>query len=561
MNANKRTRNVRRWQGLSLGLGLGMLGATALPPPSANAAGLYFVPRGVRPLGVAGAMAAGADDVGAAIGYNPAGLIYAGEQFLVDASVLFYSGNYTRQALVGPDDAPVVKTYPKVNADQSFLPLPTLAYSNPFGLEDWNFAVGLYAPYSALTKYPQLVDGLAAPQRYSLISLEGTTLVNIGLYAAWSPLDWLSIGAGFEIVTGIFETKMAVTSCPADRLICAAQDPSYDAVNVMETSPIIAPTGIVGVIAQPTDDWRIGLSWHAPASISTGGKITVQMPAAPLFQNAYMTGDQVNFKMQMPNVVRAGVQYLGIPNARIEVDYTFESWSQQKTIDVTPTETITMNDVAGFPSTYDIGEIQIVRGFQDSNSVALGAEYSFGKVVGPIGLDLRGGFRWEQTGIPTDYLTVATVDMNKYLLTAGVSLKIDRFRLDATYAHVFAPDVFVPPGDAKVPGVTMIRANPTPPVAVNGGTYTTTTNVVGIGLAYQFDDAGPTPQPYGKPVMGLPGHGEYDGVPFGEPPPEAEPPPAAAPTEATPTPEAAPPEAPPADASPTAPAPPPPSAL
>lgn len=523
MNARK-TESSKNWRALSLGLGLGLglLGSMALPAPSASAAGLYLAPRGVRPLGVAGAIVAGADDAGAAIAYNPAGLMYTGEQFLVDVSVLLYSGSYTREALVGPDDAPVVKAFPKVNASQDFLPLPTLAYSNPFGLEDWNFAVGLYAPYSALTEYPETVDGVAAPQRYSLISIEGTTLVNIGLYAAWSPLDWLSIGAGFEIMTGIFETKVAMSACPADRLVCAAQDPSYDAVTVLKATPIIAPTGIVGVIAQPTQDWRIGLSWHAPASVSTSGTITVQMPTAPLFQNAYMSGDEINFKLQMPNVVRAGVQYLGIPNTRIEVDYNFESWSQQQNITVTPKGTISMDNVAGFPTSYDVGEIQIQRGFQNSNAVAVGAEYAFGKVVGPVSLDMRGGFRWEQSGIPTDYLTVATVDMNKYMLSVGGSLHIGRFRLDASYAHIFAPDVFVPPGDAKVHGVNIIRANPTVPLAVNGGTYTAAANIVGIGLAYQFDDAGPTPQPYGQPNLAVPGHGEYDGVPFGELPKESD---------------------------------------
>ena len=171
---------------------------------------------------------------------------------------------------------------------------------------------------------------------------------------------------------------------------------------------------------------------------------------------------------------------------------------------------------------YDVGEIQIQRGFQNSNAVAVGAEYAFGKVVGPVSLDMRGGFRWEQSGIPTDYLTVATVDMNKYMLSVGGSLHIGRFRLDASYAHIFAPDVFVPPGDAKVHGVNIIRANPTVPLAVNGGTYTAAANIVGIGLAYQFDDAGPTPQPYGQPNLAVPGHGEYDGVPFGELPKESD---------------------------------------
>ena len=43
----------------------------------ADAGGLYYADRGVRPLGRAGAFVAGADDPGA-ITYNPAGMFDAG---------------------------------------------------------------------------------------------------------------------------------------------------------------------------------------------------------------------------------------------------------------------------------------------------------------------------------------------------------------------------------------------------------------------------------------------------------------------------------------------------
>src|SRR5262249_35607125 len=49
----------------------------------AYAAGLFLAPRGVRPLGRAGAFVAGADDVHA-LTYNPAGLAFADKQVLVD---------------------------------------------------------------------------------------------------------------------------------------------------------------------------------------------------------------------------------------------------------------------------------------------------------------------------------------------------------------------------------------------------------------------------------------------------------------------------------------------
>ncbi|MGE3672490.1 MAG: hypothetical protein AB7K71_22655, partial [Polyangiaceae bacterium] len=62
---------------LALGLGVSVLCGTA----RAEAAGLYFSDRGVRPMGRAGAFIAGADDAGA-IWYNPAGLADTPTSFL-----------------------------------------------------------------------------------------------------------------------------------------------------------------------------------------------------------------------------------------------------------------------------------------------------------------------------------------------------------------------------------------------------------------------------------------------------------------------------------------------
>ena len=65
---------------LSLVLGFSLLAVTA------EAAGLFLAPRGVRPLGRAGAFVAGADDPNA-LSYNPAGLAFARNGILVDFGI------------------------------------------------------------------------------------------------------------------------------------------------------------------------------------------------------------------------------------------------------------------------------------------------------------------------------------------------------------------------------------------------------------------------------------------------------------------------------------------
>ena len=75
------------------------LSAVSLGTSAASAAGLYFSDRGVRPVGRAGAFVAGADDLGA-IWYNPAGLAFAGNSVLVDASWLRFRSTFQRRSLV-----------------------------------------------------------------------------------------------------------------------------------------------------------------------------------------------------------------------------------------------------------------------------------------------------------------------------------------------------------------------------------------------------------------------------------------------------------------------------
>ena len=58
-------------------------------------------------------------------------------------------------------------------------------------------------------------------------------------------------------------------------------------------------------------------------------------------------------------------------------------------IDITPKNVSIPDGVTGFPPTFPVQPIVIPREFKDSNSVRLGAEYSF--VVGGYGLDARLG--------------------------------------------------------------------------------------------------------------------------------------------------------------------------
>ena len=200
-----------------------------LATSDAKAAGLYFSDRGVKPLGRGGAYVAGANDLGATW-YNPAGLADAGDSFLFDGSWLHYSAEFTRKVQVA-DAGGTLRTYqyPEVNGSTPILPIPTLGISKAFGKEkQFTFAFSLLAPYTAISSYPATVDGRPAASRYSLISMDGSALVVAGGFLAWKANNWLKLGAGLQALVGSFRSSVVFNANPADRLIGAPEDPTYD---------------------------------------------------------------------------------------------------------------------------------------------------------------------------------------------------------------------------------------------------------------------------------------------------------------------------------------------
>jgi hypothetical protein len=77
--------------------------------------------------------------------------------------------------------------------------------------------------------------------------------------------------------------------------------------------------------------------------------------------------------------------------------------------------------------------------------------------------------------------------MNKIVLGLGGGIHIgEHWRFDAMFAHVFASDVTVDPAVAAVPKVNPVLGNAVASESINGGTYSVSANVLGVGLNYKF---------------------------------------------------------------------------
>jgi long-chain fatty acid transport protein len=465
-----------------------LLAVTCAAAP-VQASGLYFTDRGVRPMGRAGAFVAGADDLGA-IWYNPAGIADAGNSVLADFSWLQFSVDYTRGLRVPNADNTI--TYPRdptVHGTSPVLPLPTIAGSYVLDRQKkFTVAAGMLAPYVALASYPDSItypDGSVRPSytRYTLSSFDGSLLALPGAWIAYKPIEQLRFGLGMMALAGIFQANVTFSTCPPNRVLCAPEQPEYDANAQLRVGPFIAPSLASGVTWVPDKHVRLGASGQLPMIVNSDATFQVRMPTAAEFDNAREDGDKAHVRFILPAVLRAGVEVRPVDALRVEVAWVHEFWSAHRTIQAVP-EGITIDGVTGLPPKLSIPTIDIPRDFQDSDSFRVGGEYHF--AVGGYGLDVRGGVAYETSAVPPAYLSLSSLDFPKWIVSLGSSLYVGkRWRFDAVLAHVFAQSVYVDPSQAQIPRIDPLPGN-AKPENINGGQYDASANIVGVGLNYLY---------------------------------------------------------------------------
>ena len=474
--------------GLAAGLAAGLDAGLGFGVGTAHAAGLYFSERGVRPLARGGAFTAGADDLGA-IWYNPAGVYDAGPQLLFDASWLHFETSYARQALLeqrDPNTGAVVgryrQTFDPVNGATPVIPIPTFAGS--FSLrDDLVLAIGLMAPYSAIAHYPEAVGGAPAPQRYSLITLEGSAMAVVGAWVGWKPHDAWRVGFGLEVLAGKFVTTTMASGCVPEKFFCAPEQPEWDVLTELSAGPIIAPSGNLGVTWHASERLRVGAAFQLPFFVRAPAELSARLPTTPAFEAAYQEGSSATVSFELPWSARVGVEYSPVPELALELDATVEGWAMHDALSV-HYDDVALRNLAGFPDPYRFPDQAIARNFDNAFSVRAGGEY--GLALGEYTLDVRAGASFESSAVPPEYLSVLTVDMPKLTASAGLGLHVGKARFDAVYAHIFAVPVEVDARDARLPILAPVKGNVEDAHYVNGGSYAATGDVLGLGFTYDL---------------------------------------------------------------------------
>ena len=474
----------------SCALLLVLIAAIGAIPTPAFAGGLYLMPRGVRGSARGGATVAGSRTPHA-LWYNPAGLLASERQLLIDVTTPIFRSSFTRLLDNG-------NLEPKV-ASTSVLPIPTLAYSDDFGLPDWGFGVGLIVPPGSGASWPEEVNGRPAPQRYSILNSEGSFIASLALGAAYRPIDDLVFGIALYLTSAQVGGAVAFSAC--EYVTCTQPEAiEWQGKTKFLLGPVLTGTAVFGA-SYKIDMVTIGASVQLKTKMSGDASIDLALPDSAIFddihpQNADGGDDlKAGMEMVMPTVLRLGVEVQPIEPLQVELAASLERWSAQDEISIKP-RNVVARDVPG------IGDITaepvaFALNMRDTWSIGLGGTYDLTRLTPrKRSASLHFGAMYESGAFSDAYMSPTSLDTQKMLLGLGATIAVSRnVFIDAVYGHIFMKNRDIK--DSKVLLPAAIKPVPTdddPSVyevgdrpAIGNGKYTMETDFLGVALRWTLD--------------------------------------------------------------------------
>ncbi|MBI3184503.1 MAG: outer membrane protein transport protein [Myxococcales bacterium] len=501
----------------SWGLALAAAAATLATP--ARGSGIYFGENGTKALLQGGAFAAQADDL-TAIQHNPGGLSQlAGFHFLLDTELLRHEVGFLRK---DPGAATTVASPVSNTAGFFFLPNLAFGYGMELAGRPVTFAVGAYGPPAVgRYKYPrpnyakkeQDVRGKlelvyvehprkAAPQRYELIDND-VIILYPSLSAAAELHPRLSVGASFQYVFSKLALSQAVHSAPYTPSSISSEDPGWDSVVGVDLMGKGGWTGVLGVLARPTDSLSIGASVRPPVQIAGNGKfiiepgelarsakIDVQCPNRELTEldpsadaNSEVDPGEAHrvscpgaadLFLTMPLEVKLGLRYRATEALALNLDFVYQGWQSVSEIVLEP-KGITIQTLGGEPQ--PVQTFHIPKRWHKAASLRLGGSYSF-----PFGLTAYGGVLGEEGAAPDEYSGIDFLHYTRLFLTAGAGYRTGGLEFLAGAAYT--------PTVVKEVSASEVRAGSTDPaiqgIVVGAGAHSSGGLVLTAGIRGRF---------------------------------------------------------------------------
>ncbi|WP_461632447.1 OmpP1/FadL family transporter [Labilibaculum euxinus] len=314
--------------------------------------------------------------------------------------------------------------------------------------------LGVYTPFGNKVDWGKTWSG-----KYLIQDIE-LKAIYIQPTVSYQLADWISVGAGLNIVYGEFSLNRALpTGGAADNANLSGNTIKYG-YNL-------------GVFLQPTEKLNIGLSYRSQVDIEldeTEGDadFTVANPAvAPAFPDRGFAAT-----LPLPASYNIGLAYQIDKKWLISADANFVQWNEYKAL------TFDFEKLDAYPATGIDPYKQSNSKREWSNSVTyrIGAQYSANEK-----LDIRAGFYYDETPTNKKFYTPETPGANKIGVSAGFSyLLTDKLSVDVSLLYIN--------GEKTTAFDTNNNLNPDTngaPVYF-GGEYKNSGFLPGIGITYNL---------------------------------------------------------------------------
>lgn len=345
---------------------------------------------GARTVGLGGGGAAIADDP-TAVWHNPSGLAFPDETIvLLDLAVLSLDRRW---------DPPGRPTVSETTAPQ---PIPTGGASTRFAFgreRPARFALGVaaYLAYGGhLSLDPASVKDSMGPGATGITDT-GITLFEVATALAYQVADVLSLGAALRVGIGNFSVTDTETTFSADRLSAVGAGIG----------------GSFGATVRPHPRVQIGVIYRTPlrTRLTGGGAISVA-GAAPVQR------DDLSLELKWPQSAALGLSVRAARWLRLVVQGDWTGWSSMQSLDLR------------FTGSSSLSQSRPLA-FSDSYTLHAGSELSFGRYA------LRLGCSLDTNAIPDATSRRETRDGLKEDVTAGLGVRLGRFRIDAAADVLF----------------------------------------------------------------------------------------------------------------------------
>lgn len=427
---------------------LGMMASS-----SARAGGFEVPDNGAQCVGRGTAFTAKADDL-TALQHNPGALIQSKQsKGLYSHNVVHAPQTFTRQATQMPTGKLPAGVNPTATVENQtpWFALGGMAVgSHDFGLENWNFAVGVYGPSSSGHQEWPVSGG----QRWMLTKLDAL-MVFYSAAAAYGVPGKYGIGVTGQVV---HQPKTSLTLV-VDGDNGTELAPYYKGAEVESTLNLSAPptlSALVGGWWRPVEFLELGVSAR-PFPVHLNGTGTIELKDTPT--GAQFTPNQLAvctnpgataancvagtaaLQLTIPSNVHVGVRYRGVDHLTlaqattpsdverwdVELDFVWEGWSAMDSLHADLEGKIQLFAKA------DAQDVTIAKHWKDTLSLRLGGSYNLPNL--PIGL-MAGTFV-ETGAVPHNYENLDFASYDRLGVSGGVRGRAGPFDLTLAYSHIF----------------------------------------------------------------------------------------------------------------------------